>query len=227
MDNIEQENNKSIEEINEELQKTQQQLEQAYLETIEALRYTVDAKDSYTKGHSERVSEYSVLIGKKLGITSDDIYILRIGGLFHDIGKIGVPDAILTKKEKLTDDEYKQIQNHPLIGEEILSKASIFSDILPIVKSHHEKFDGTGYPEQLKGEQIPYLARIVSVADAFDAMASRRPYRNIINKQDIINEISNNKYTQFDPNIADAFIDILINNYSAIEEIQQRYETNI
>ena len=227
MESVEQANNKSIEEINKELIKTQQKLEQAYLETIEALRYTVDAKDSYTKGHSERVSEYSVLIGKKLGITSDDIYILRIGGLFHDIGKIGVPDAILTKKEKLTDDEYKQIQNHPLIGEEILSKASIFSDILPIVKSHHEKFDGTGYPEQLKGEQIPYLARIVSVADAFDAMASRRPYRNIINKQDIINEISNNKHTQFDPNIADAFIDILINNYSAIEEIQQRYETNI
>lgn len=227
MESVEQENNKSIEEINEELIKTQQKLEQAYLETIEALRYTVDAKDSYTKGHSERVSEYSVLIGKKLGITSDDIYLLRIGGLFHDIGKIGVPDAILTKKEKLTDDEYKQIQNHPLIGEEILSKASIFSDILPIVKSHHEKFDGTGYPEQLKGEQIPYLARIVSVADAFDAMASRRPYRNNINKQEIINEISNNKHTQFDPNIADAFLDILNNNYSAIEEIQQRYETNI
>ena len=184
---------KTIEQVSEELKNTQAKLEQAYLDTIETLRYTVDAKDSYTKGHSERVSEFSVLIGKQLGISSDDMYALRIGGLFHDIGKIGIPDYILTKKDKLTDEEYEQIKKHPLIGEQILSNATIFSDIIPIVKYHHERFDGNGYPEHLKGEAIPLLARIVSVADAFDAMASRRPYRNNVEINKIIEEISKNK----------------------------------
>ena len=218
------ETEKTFEQVNEELKNTQAKLEQAYLDTIETLRYTVDAKDSYTKGHSERVSEFSVLIGKHLGISSDDMYTLRIGGLFHDIGKIGIPDNILTKKDRLTDDEYEQIKKHPVIGEQILSNAAIFSDIIPIVKYHHERFDGNGYPEHLKGEEIPFLARIVSVADAFDAMASRRPYRNSVEMQKIIEEISNNKNTQFDPEIADALLDILKNNYPAIEEIQKRYE---
>ena len=227
MDNIEHANMNSIEKQNNELKNTEPKLDQAYLDAIETLRYTVDAKDSYTKGHSERVSEYSVLLGKKLGINSDDIYVLRIGGLFHDIGKIGIPDSILTKTEKLTDEEYEQIKQHPLIGAQMLSNASIFSDIIPIVKHHHEKYDGTGYPDHLKGEEIPYMARIVSVADAFDAMASRRPYRNNVEIQKIISEISNNKHTQFDPSIADALLDIINNNYPAIEEIQQRYETNI
>lgn len=215
---------KTIEQVSEELKNTQAKLEQAYLDTIETLRYTVDAKDSYTKGHSERVSEFSVLIGKQLGISSDDMYALRIGGLFHDIGKIGIPDYILTKKDKLTDEEYEQIKKHPLIGEQILSNATIFSDIIPIVKYHHERFDGNGYPEHLKGEAIPLLARIVSVADAFDAMASRRPYRNNVEINKIIEEISKNKNTQFDPAIADALLEIIKNNYPAIEEIQQRYE---
>ena len=138
------ETEKNFEQVNEELKNTQAKLEQAYLDTIETLRYTVDAKDSYTKGHSERVSEFSVLIGKHLGISSDDMYTLRIGGLFHDIGKIGIPDNILTKKGRLTDDEYEQIKKHPVIGEQILSNAAIFSDIIPIVKYHHERFDGNG-----------------------------------------------------------------------------------
>jgi putative nucleotidyltransferase with HDIG domain len=215
---------KTIDQVNEELKNTQAKLEQAYLDTIETLRCTVDAKDSYTKGHSERVSEYAVLIGKHLGISSDEMYTLRIGGLFHDVGKIGISDNILSKKGKLTDDEFDEIKKHPVIGAQILSNASIFSDIISIVKYHHERFDGTGYPEHLKGKEIPYLARIVSVADAFDAMNSRRPYRDTVEIQTIYNEISKNKKTQFDPEVADALLDIIQNNYSAIEEIQQRYE---
>lgn len=213
-----------LDRIKEELRATQNRLEQAYMENIETLRYTVDAKDSYTKGHSERVSEYAVLLGKKLCINSDDLYTLRIGGLFHDVGKIGIPDNILTKKDKLTDEEYEEIKQHPSIGAKILSNAAIFTDIVPIVKHHHERYDGTGYPDHLKGEEIPYMARIVAVADAFDAMASRRPYRDSVEIEKIVKQISENKYTQFDPQIADALLDIIKNNYSALEEIQERYE---
>ena len=169
-----------IKKINEELKTTYEKLENSYLESIETLRYTVEAKDTYTRGHSDRVSEFSVLIGKHIGLSDSDIKILKIGGLFHDIGKIGVPDTILQKNSKLTDDEYSEIKNHPSIGSHILSTASIFKDIIPIVKHHHERFDGHGYPSQLAGNDIPYLARITAIADTFDAMTSKRTYRDAL-----------------------------------------------
>lgn len=212
-----------IKRINDELSDTYEKLEKAYMESIQTVRYTVEAKDTYTRGHSDRVSEYSVLIGQKLGLSEEDIRRLRIGGLFHDVGKIGVPDIILQKNGKLTDDEYSEIKNHPTIGAHILSSASIFQDIIPIVKHHHERYDGRGYPGQLKGEEIPYLARIAAVADAFDAMTSRRVYRDSLPIDAVISEIEKNKGTQFDPQIADAFLDILRNNYSTIKEIQDKF----
>ena len=132
-----------IKSINRELSDTYRQLEQAYMESIQTVRYTVEARDSYTRGHSDRVSEYSVLIGQKLKLSEEDIRRLRIGGLFHDVGKIGIPDSILQKNDKLTDNEYSEIKNHPSIGAHILSTASIFQDIIPIVKYHHERYDGT------------------------------------------------------------------------------------
>ena len=138
-----------IKRINDELSDTYEKLEKAYLESIQTLRYTVEAKDTYTRGHSDRVSEYSVLIGKYMGLSDNDLKTLQLGGLFHDIGKIGVPDVILQKDSKLTDDEYSQIKQHPNIGVHILSNASIFNDILPIVEHHHEKYDGTGYPRKI------------------------------------------------------------------------------
>ena len=219
---------REIKSINQELSDTYQKLEQAYMESIQTVRYTVEARDTYTRGHSDRVSEYSVLIGQKLNLSEEDIRRLRIGGLFHDVGKIGVPDSILLKEGKLSDDEYSQIKNHPSIGAHILSTASIFQDIIPIVKYHHERFDGTGYPERLKGNDIPYLARITAVADAFDAMTSRRVYRDSLSIPKVIEEIEDCKGTQFDPEIADAFIDILKNNYESIKKIQFKYieETN-
>lgn len=131
-----------IKKINDELKDTYDKLGQAYMESIETLRYTVEAKDTYTRGHSDRVSEYSVLIGKYLNLPEDEIYILKIGGLFHDIGKIGVPDSILLKNDRLTNDEYSEIKNHPSIGAHILSNATIFKNMLPIIKHHHERFDG-------------------------------------------------------------------------------------
>lgn len=215
---------REIKKINKELSETYDKLERAYLESIQTLRYTVEAKDTYTRGHSDRVSEYSVLIGEKLGLSEQEIKNLKIGGLFHDVGKIGVPDMILQKTERLTDEEYSEIKNHPSIGAHILSTATIFQDIIPIVKHHHEKYDGFGYPSKLKGEEIPYLARIAAIADSFDAMTSRRTYRDALNINIVKDEIRKNRGTQFDPNLADVFLDILENDYDKILEIQQKYE---
>ncbi len=212
-----------IKDINEELRDTNEKLEKAYMESIETLRYTVEAKDVYTRGHSDRVSEYSVLIGENLGLPDDDLKKLKIGGLFHDIGKIGIPDSILLKTEKLTDDEYSEIKNHPTIGVHILSNATIFQDIIPIVKHHHERFDGHGYPSQLQGENIPLLARIAAVADTFDAMTSRRSYRDALSLDIVKQEIAKCSGTQFDPQIANVFLDILENNFAEIEKIQKAY----
>ena len=210
-----------IKEINLELKETNDKLEAAYMETIQILRLTVEAKDPYTRGHSDRVSEYSVLIGKQIGLPESDLKTLKIGGLFHDIGKIGIPDSILLKTDKLSDEEYSEIKNHPSIGAHILSNATIFQDIIPIVKHHHERFDGKGYPSKLQGSDIPYLARIATVADAFDAMTSRRSYRDSLNIDTVREEIKSNIGTQFDPEIANVFLDILDNHFDEIERIMK------
>ena len=214
-----------IKRINEELANTNEKLERAYLDTVQTLRYTVEAKDPYTRGHSDRVSAFSVLLGKELGVSSEDLKTLEIGGLFHDIGKIGIPDSILLKEAKLTDDEYSQIKNHPSIGAHILCNAIVFQNILPIVKHHHERFDGNGYPSKLVGEQIPYLARIAAVADSFDAMTSKRTYRNAMPIEDVKQEIKRCSGTQFDPNIAEAFLNILNNKYDEIQKIQEEFKS--
>ena len=213
-----------IKQINEELADSKELLEKSYLESIEVLRRTVEVKDVYTRGHSDRVSEYSLLIGEKLNLPPEQMKTLKIGALFHDIGKIGIPDAILLKTDKLTDDEYSEIKNHPAIGAHILSNASIFADIIPIVKHHHERYDGKGYPARLAGEDIPYLARIVAVADTFDAMTSRRSYRQALDFDYTTNEIERCKGTQFDPAIADVFLEILRTNQDKITEIQKKYQ---
>ena len=212
-----------IKRINLELSNTYEKLEKAYLDSIQTLRYTVEAKDPYTRGHSDRVSAYSVLIGEKLGLSEDDLKTLRVGGLFHDIGKIGIPDSILLKESKLTDDEYSEIKSHPAIGAHILCNAEVFKDIIPIVKHHHERYDGKGYPGQLKGEDIPYFARIATIADAFDAMTSKRTYRNSLPIDVVKSEIEKNLGTQFDPKIGKAFLDILNNDYEKIEKIKEDY----
>ena len=212
-----------IKKINDELKTTYDMLEKAYLESIETLRYTVEAKDTYTRGHSDRVSEFAVLIGKKVGLSNEDMKTLQIGGLFHDIGKIGVPDNILQKESKLTDDEYSEIKNHPSIGAHILSTATIFKDIIPIVRHHHERYDGNGYPGRLKGDEIPYLARITAIADSFDAMTSRRTYRDSLPMDVVISEFKKCRGTQFDPELDDVFLDILENHPEEIKEIQERY----
>ena len=213
-----------INKINEELKDKNEELEQAYLDTIGILRQTVEAKDTYTRGHSDRVSEYSVLIGTKMGLDEETIHTLKIGGLFHDIGKIGIPDGILTKESKLDDEEYSQIKEHPVIGAHILGDAEVFKDIIPIVLHHHERYDGKGYPHKLAGENIPFLARIAAVADTFDAMTSKRSYRDCLPLDAVIAEFERCSGTQFDPKIAELFLNILKNSYAEIQAIQDKYK---
>jgi len=203
---------KIIADINAQLKEANTQLKEAYYGTIESLRLAVDAKDSYTRGHSDRVSYYSVLIGKQLGLSEEDLDVLKQGALFHDVGKIGIPDAILQKPGKLTDDEYDDIKNHPSIGAKILGPAKIFEPLIPMVLHHHERYDGRGYPGGLKGEEIPFMARIVCVADSFDAMTSDRAYRPRFTVVKAMEEMENCKGTQFDPELVDAFMIAMKNN---------------
>lgn len=209
---------RTIKDINAKLEVAYADLSDAYRGVVESLRLAVDAKDSYTKNHSDRVAYYSVLIGKKLGLSQEDLHILYDGGLFHDIGKIGIPDAILQKPGKLTDEEYDDIKNHPSIGAKIIAPAKIFTNIIPMVKYHHERFDGKGYPCSLKGEDIPLFARIVCVADSFDAMTSDRAYRPRFTLYKALEELENCKGAQFDPRIVDAFILALKDNFGNLED---------
>lgn len=214
---------RTIKKINDELLDSKKKIEDAYLESIEILRQTVEAKDTYTRGHSDRVAAYSVLIGQRLGLSPDEIRTLRIGGMFHDIGKIGIPDKILLKADKLDSEEYNEIKKHPIIGKNILSNAIIFKNIIPIVLYHHERYDGKGYPYGLSDKEIPFLARIVSVADAFDAMTTKRSYRPELKIEYVKKEIKSKIGTQFDPIVATTFLDVINTEFNIISEIQKNY----
>lgn len=191
---------------NDELNRTYEQLKMRYMDTIEALRQAVDAKDIYTRGHSDRVAYYAVKVGETLGLSVTELETLRISGIFHDVGKIGTADDILLKTDRLDERELHEIQKHPLKGARILSAVSMFKDVVPIVKCHHERIDGTGYPEGLKREKIPMLARIISVSDAFDAMMSDRLYRSKLNLEEARQQLINGAGTQFDEKVVANFI---------------------
>jgi putative nucleotidyltransferase with HDIG domain len=210
---------------NDELKKTYNELRKTYIDTIEALRQTVDAKDEYTRGHSDRVAYFAGKVGRALGLSEPDLETLRVGGIFHDIGKISTSDEILKKSEMLSGQEYEIIKQHPLKGAHILSAVSMFEDAVPLIKCHHEWVDGTGYPYGLKGEEIPFLGRILSVADAFDAMTSTRHYRLKLNIDNAKDQLIRGAGTQFDKTIVDMFIEVIINNFQAImdefEKMQQ------
>ncbi len=209
---------KTIRKINTELKQSKDKLTDAYMGTVEALRIAVDAKDKYTKGHSDRVAFYSKLLAKEIGISEQEQERIYIGGLFHDIGKIGVPDSILQKQDRLTDEEYGEIMNHPLIGAQIINAATIFEDIISIVKHHHERFDGKGYPSKLAGEDIPLYARIIAIADAFDAMTSDRQYRKGLPIDVAKDELIKNADTQFEGNLARKFVKIIERDRNVIED---------
>lgn len=209
---------------NEELSKTYNQLRVRYLDTIEALRQVVDAKDQYTCGHSDRVSYYCVKIGKAFNLDDSELETLRVAGLFHDVGKMGISDDILFKSDKLSPSEYDVIKKHPTKGARILSVISMFKNVIPVVKSHHERIDGKGYPDGLKGDEIPFLARIVSVADAFDAMMSDRHYRSKLDLDSAVKQLIIGSGTQFDSRIVDKFVNMLENFEEIEKELAYTYD---
>lgn len=211
---------------NAELNKTYHLLKRRYMDTIEALRIVVDAKDFYTRGHSDRVSLYATKIGQRMGLDDDDLETLRIGSLFHDIGKIGTADDILLKNRRLSIEEYEEIKKHPLKGAHILSAVSMFKNIVPLVKCHHERIDGKGYPEGLMGNQIPFLAKIISVADSFDAMTSDRTYRGKMHIDEAIRQLQKGAGTQFDGEIVNVFIEMLDDFDEMYEEVRQNVNTD-
>lgn len=178
------------------------------MQMIKTLSDTLEAKDEYTKGHSYRVAEYSVLIAKKLGLSEKEIDKLHYAASLHDIGKIGVPDTILNKPSRLTNDEYAIIKTHTVIGADIIKGIDLIAYTEDVARYHHERYDGKGYPTGLSGENIPFLARIVAVADSYDAMSSKRIYRKSLPEEIIRSEIEKNRGLQFDPQVADAFLEL-------------------
>lgn len=197
-----------------------------YQSTLKVLANALDAKDSYTHGHSQRVAEYSVAIASELGMLSKEKDDLEFAALLHDIGKIGIRDNILCKPGKLTDEEFKIIQLHPVMSAEILAPIDFLADKIPIVKHHHERYDGKGYPSKLKGEEIPLGARIICVADTFDAMTSNRSYRKGLPAETALEELKRCCGTQFDPAIVQAFLSVFGKKYAHnFEEIRTKFET--
>jgi len=187
----------------------QAELEKAYMQTIETLRYVVETRDKETKGHSERVSNLATALAKELDMSAQEVELIHVAGLFHDIGKVGVPDAILLKNGPLTTDEFKEIIRHPAEGERILASYAPFKELLAIVRGHHERYDGSGYPDKLAGENICLGARIIAVADAFDAMISNRTYRQGLGLDKTISEMVAGKNTQFDGKIVDTLLGMI------------------
>lgn len=180
-----------------------------FYRVVQALIRALEAKDAYTKGHSDRVAEYSEKIGAAMGLASEKLEILKEAALLHDIGKLGVQEIILNKKAMLTPEERKDIEKHPVIGAQILESVSPDKEILAVVRGHHEHYDGSGYPDGLKGENIGILASIVSVADSYDAMTSHRAYRTNLSEEEALDQLRKNSGTQFSPDIVAAFIKAL------------------
>lgn len=177
----------------------------SFLSAITALAHALEAKDKYTSGHSQRVADISAKIAKELSLSPEDINRVRLAGLVHDIGKIGVRESVLNKPGRLTDKEFEHVKRHSEIGEHILAPIADDKEILRLIRNHHEHYDGSGYPDQLKSHQIPLGARILAVADAYEAMTSKRPYREALGDEKARKEIEQNKGKQFDSEVAEAF----------------------
>jgi len=202
------------------------ELRTAYVQTIRALAEAVDAKDAYTRGHSERVGVYASKIAREMEFPTEFIERVYIAGLLHDVGKIGVRDAVITKPDLLTPDEYDEIKQHPEIGAKILEPVDFLSDIVPCVRHHHEWYDGcsAGYPHGLKGDQIPLPSRIILVADTVEAMTSDRPYRKALSIEAVVSELHKYSGSQFDPICVDAFLRILERDGEGFVKKDQKFD---
>jgi len=184
-------------------------LRSLFYNTVETLVRTIQAKDPYTSGHSTRVSRYGLLVAEKLGLSTKEKHQLYLASMLHDIGKIGVPDDLLNRPGKLSDEEMERVRNHVQLGASMIEMLGEMHPIVPLIRHHHESWDGSGYPDGLKGEEIPLISRIVSVADMYDAMTSDRPYRKRRHQHEAVEEIKRCIGTKLDPRVAEAFLMVL------------------
>jgi putative nucleotidyltransferase with HDIG domain len=195
-----------------------QELKAVFLQTIEGFAYALDAKDPYTHGHSRRVTRYSELIAHGMGLDESEVEKLRNAAILHDIGKIGLRLEALNKPHPLSEEERRMFETHPQKGCKILAPIQFFEELTPIIYHHHEHYDGTGYPERKEGEQIPLGARILAVADAYDAMTSDRPYRKAMSLEEAVEELRTHAGKQFDPQVVRVFVSILHDRSAAEQE---------
>jgi putative two-component system response regulator len=191
-----------------ELEEALRRLEESYLATVKTLAFVVEAKDTHTRSHLDRAHDYAVALAQRVAPELAADQTLRYGFFLHDIGKIGIPERILSKPGPLTDEEWAIMRTHPLLGAQILSPVTFLHPALPVVEAHHEKWDGSGYPRGLRGEQIPLGARIFALVDAFDAMTSDRPYRRALTFEQALEQISRAAGTQFDPEVVRCFVEL-------------------
>jgi putative nucleotidyltransferase with HDIG domain len=182
-----------------------QNLQDQFVDLLKSLSETIDARDPYSRGHSRRVARYGLAIGSKLGFSPHRLERMEIAALLHDIGKLGVEAFILAKPASLDEREMTAVRYHPLLGVRILESVKQLSDVIPFIRHHHEHFDGNGYPDGLKGDEIPLEARILAVADSYEAMTSNRPYRKAKAPSEALTELRHGAGSQFDPRVVEAF----------------------
>jgi len=194
--------------LEQKVEEQARKIRDAYVNSITALAYALDAKDHYTSGHSQRVTEIAVAIARELGLPPHEIDKIRLAGLLHALGKIGVREDVLLKPGKLTAEEYQHVKSHPESAEHISRPVVEDDEVLAMIRHHHEHYDGSGYPDGHKGEQIPLGARILAVADAYNAMTSERPYRKAMSPEKALAELERNKGSQFCPKVVDAFLKV-------------------
>ncbi len=195
----------NIEALVRRLRQALRQNQELFLETIRTLAAAIDAKDPYTRGHSERVASYAMAISRHLGLSQEEVFRVHIAAILHDVGKLGIRDGILNKPGGLSDEEFEVMRQHPAIGAQIMSPIRMLKDIIPGIRNHHETWDGTGYPDRLKGEQIPMVARIIGVSDTFDAMTTTRPYQQAMTLDYVLTKMRSMVGSRFDPKVIDAF----------------------
>jgi response regulator RpfG family c-di-GMP phosphodiesterase len=216
----------SVRDRTKQLDAKNRELRTAYIETIRALAEAIDAKDAYTRGHSERVAVYSSRISHQMGLQTELIERIYFAGLLHDVGKIGIPDAIIAKPGRLDPEEYESIQRHPEIGARILEPVEFLRSIVPCVRHHHEWFDGSrsGYPDRLAGDHIPLPSRVIVIADTVEAMTSDRPYRKGLPLDAVVRELHKFSGTQFDPVVIDAFLKLLEDEGDSFISKNQKFD---